>query len=88
MSRGYVTFRHEVDPWTVGQLRAALTGLPDSLPVRVNVAESPGGDFVDEQVVIGVGFGWADWGGDRGEEIDSFLTISCEFPPGDYERPA
>jgi hypothetical protein len=32
-------FDHQVTPWTVGQLRKALEGIPDDLPVRVITAE-------------------------------------------------
>jgi Family of unknown function (DUF6225) len=47
-------FDHQVTPWTVGQLRAALEGVPDDLPVRVITAEEPGSDLAgDEQVVTG-----------------------------------
>lgn len=43
-------FEHAVQAWTVGQLRDALAGLPDDLPIIVDVAEEPGGDTVQEQV--------------------------------------
>jgi hypothetical protein len=53
-------FDHQVTAWTVGQLRAALDGLPDDMPVRVITAEEPGSDLAgDEQVVISAG-PWAD----------------------------
>lgn len=53
-------FDHQVTPWTVGQLRAALEGLPDDLPVSVITAEEPGSDQAgDEQVVISAA-PWAD----------------------------
>ena len=45
---GEQPYEHVVDAWTVGQLRAALVGLPDDLPVIVDFAEEPGGDTVDE----------------------------------------
>ena len=50
-------FEHAVQAWTVGQLREALAGLPDDLPIIVDVAEEPGGDTVQEQVVVHAGFG-------------------------------
>lgn len=34
-------FWHEVRQWTVGELRAAMEGLPDDMTVRVEVAYSP-----------------------------------------------
>jgi len=49
-------FEHAVQAWTVGQLRDALAGLPDDLPIIVDVAEEPGDDTVQEQVVIDAGF--------------------------------
>lgn len=35
-------FGDKVEAWTVGQLRNALAGLPDDLPIIVDVAEVPG----------------------------------------------
>jgi hypothetical protein len=53
-------FDHQVAAWTVGQLRAALAGVPDDLPVRIITAGEPGSDFAgDEQVVISAA-PWAD----------------------------
>ena len=79
------TFNHVADAWTVGRLRAALEGLPDDLPVIVDVAEEPGGDLVDEQVIINVGFGHG-VAGDGIEFIGRELRIGCEFPTGTYHR--
>lgn len=76
---------HVADAWTVGRLRAALEGLPDDLPIIVDVAEEPGGDLVDEQVIIHVGFGHG-VAGDGSEFIGRELRIGCEFPTGTYER--
>ena len=42
--------------WTAGQLRKALEGVPDDLPVTVVTAEEPGSDIAgDEQVIISAG---------------------------------
>ena len=79
------TFDHVADAWTVGRLRAALIGLPDELPIIVDVAEEPGGDLVDEQVIIHVGFGHGTTG-DGSEFIGRELRIGCEFPTGTYDR--
>jgi len=91
-------FHHEVTPWTVGDLRRALDGLPDHLPVVVNIAEDPGGDTALEQVITGAGFGtirrrvgpgeYVDEVGPDGyiDEVDSTLGIDCQFPTGDYYR--
>lgn len=77
-------FEHKVEAWTVGQLRNALAGLPDDLPIIVDAAE-PGSDLVQEQVVIHVGFGHGVDGQSEpftGRE----LRIGCEFPSGTYHR--
>jgi uncharacterized protein DUF6225 len=67
-------YRHEVTELTVGALRAAIVDLPDDAPILVHVAEEPGGDVCDTQVVYQV---FEDCG---------VLGISCEFPTGDYYR--
>lgn len=79
------TFEHVVEAWNVGKIRVALEGLPDDLPVVVGVAEEPGGDLVDVQVVVDVGFGI---GADarREEFVDRTVWIGCEFPSGTYHR--
>lgn len=40
------TFDHTPQVWTAGQLRSALTAVPDETPVHVGVADGPG-NFVD-----------------------------------------
>ncbi|MFE0773315.1 DUF6225 family protein [Streptomyces sp. NPDC058861] len=46
-------FDHVPQVWTAGQLRDALTAVPDETPVRVGVADRPG-DFVGgyEELVL------------------------------------
>ena len=61
------------------------SGLPDDLPIIVDVAEEPGGNTVEEQVVIHVGFGHGTLG-DGTEFVGRELRIGCEFPSGTYER--
>ena len=80
--------RHEVRPWPAGQLRTALQGLPDDLPLVVHVAEGPGGDLVGDQVVTVAGFGTIDWGDARGEDVDGRFGIECNYPNGEYYRRA
>lgn len=95
-------FDHQVTPWTVGQLRAALEGLPDDLPVSVITAEEPGAGWAGpEQVVISA----APWVSAKvwpdsvpptadamraklaaGEVQPDHLEISLEFPSGRYYR--
>lgn len=79
-------FEHKVDAWTVGQLRAALDGVPDDMPLICWVAEEPGGkDVCGDQVVFGAGFGNVDWGNGLVEDRSRF-GLSLEFPPGTYYR--
>lgn len=88
-------FDHQVTAWTVGQLRAALAGLPDDLPVSVLVSEEPGGEFADEQVVISAA-PWARMNNATAEDVrrklasgelqPDHLEISAEFPSGQYYR--
>ena len=83
MSDDEELFTHTVRAWTAGELRRALEGVPDDFPVRVFYAEEPGGDLVDEQVVIDAG----PWNsrGTEGVPPDCF-QIGCEFPSGKYYR--
>ena len=49
-------FEHQVTPWTAGQLRHALEGVPDDMPVIAVTAEEPGSDIAgDDQVIISAG---------------------------------
>lgn len=95
-------FDHEVTPLTTGDLRRALEGVPDDMPVKVYPAEEPGGDTpADEQVIVGA----APWvSGDawprgcrvthdemealleRGDIRPDHVEISLEFPSGRYIR--
>lgn len=95
MSDDEELFDHQVTPWTVGQLRAAMEGLSDDLPVSVLVSEEPGGDCADEQVIIGAapwarvdGMSAADVraGLDTGQIHPDHLEIGLEFPSGQYYR--
>jgi hypothetical protein len=63
---------------TVGQLRAALEGIPDDTPLIVN-AEDPAypEEFVAEQVITGTGFGLVDWGDGYGLEPDNVFALNC-----------
>jgi len=88
-------FDHQVTAWTAGQLRAALDGVPDDLPVSVLVSEEPGGEFADEQVVISAA-PWARVNNATAEDVRDKLArgelqpdhfeISLEFPSGRYYR--
>lgn len=92
-------FDHQVTAWTVGQLRTALEGVPDDLPVRIITAEEPGSDLAgDEQVMISAA-PWADVDvGPAGSAEDvraklasgelqpGHFEIGAEFPSGQYYR--
>lgn len=60
---------------TVGQLRAALEGIPDGTPLIVNAAYPGEPEFVDEQVITSTGFGAVDWG--HGLEPDNVFALNC-----------
>ena len=51
----------------------------------MHVAEKPGGELVDEQVVTGAGFGWGVMG-DGEERVPAEFGIECDFPAGTYIR--
>lgn len=96
MSGDEELFTHTVTAWTVGQLRKALEGVPDNLPVRIIPAEEPGGDVAaDDQVIIGAG-AWVDVPGVTASDVRAALAdgtipprvfeISTEFPSGKYYR--
>ena len=95
MSEDEELFTHTVTAWTAGQLRQAMNGLPDDLPVRVLVSEEPGGEFADEQVVISAA-PWATVDNASAEDVRRELAsgelqpdhfeISLEFPSGEYYR--
>lgn len=81
------TFQHSVTPWTVGDLKIALSHVPDDTPLIAWVAQAPGGDSVSEQVVVSAEFGEIDRGDGQGLVTDySQLGISLEFPSGEYYR--
>ena len=76
-------FTHEVEPWTVGDLRKAIEGVPDSLPLRAFIGGEPGGDVTYERVVH-YAAPWNEVNG--GAENPDCFTIECDFPPGEYVR--
>ena len=56
-------FDHQVTAWTVGQLRAALDGVPDDLPVTVVTAEEPGSGLAGPDQVVISAVPWARFDG-------------------------
>jgi Family of unknown function (DUF6225) len=68
--------------WTVGDLRRAIADIPDDTLLIVNLADEPGGDSIDTQVVISAGFGQVDRGDGRGLIRTAEFALECEFPGG------
>jgi Family of unknown function (DUF6225) len=77
---GCVDCKHVCEAaWTVGQLKAALTAIPDDTPLIANIAtDDPG--CVDEQVIIAAGFGSVNWGDGKSWQRDSRFGLTCEWP--------
>jgi Family of unknown function (DUF6225) len=87
-------FDHQVTAWTAGQLRTALEGVPDDMPVTVITAEEPGSDIAgDEQVIISAS-PWSNASADSADDTRARLAsgelqpdhfeVSLEFPSGRY----
>jgi len=66
------------EAWTVGQLKAALSAIPDDTPLMVRAVDASDPEFADEQVVVGAGFGTVDWGDGYGPEPDTLFGLECE----------
>jgi hypothetical protein len=65
---------------TVGQLRAALEGIPDDTPLTVNAADPDyPTDAVMEQVITSAGFGLINWGDGYGLEPDNVFALNCDL---------
>ncbi|WP_344944410.1 hypothetical protein [Sphaerisporangium flaviroseum] len=62
----------------MGQLRAALSCLPDDTPLTAEVATRHVG-LTEKQIVTGVNFDWANPGGRPGDPALLF-AIQCEWP--------
>jgi hypothetical protein len=80
-------YRHEVEHWTVGQLRDALNGLPDGMVLRVEVSSAPSTSSSDtwgnDQFVVTAA------GNDDGEYLSSDeFVIRVDFPTDYYMRSA
>ncbi|MFE9193490.1 DUF6225 family protein [Micromonospora sp. NPDC007208] len=80
-------YRHDVERWTVGQLRAALDGLPDDMVLRAEVAYGPSSAHPDpwgnDQFVV------TDATVDDGDYLRSDeLIIRVDYSSGSYVRPS
>ena len=81
-------FDHSITAWTAGELRNALDGVPDHMPVCVTVADDPGGQLAgDEQVVIDAGVWTTEGLPPSATALPDCFAICCEFPSGQYYRP-
>jgi hypothetical protein len=83
---------HTVRAWTVGELRAALAGVPDDVDLVAVTAEEPGGTLAGpDQVVYASGIG-EDWVPPVRGKHDGYWTpvnryeLRLEFPTGTYSR--
>jgi hypothetical protein len=71
--------------WTVGQLKAALVGIPDDTPLAVNAVDTADPDFADDQIIVGAGFGTIDWGDGYGRKPSKVFGLNCEIPESPLE---
>lgn len=79
-------FDHIVQAWSVGDLRRALAGMPDDLPLIGWVPEEPGGREVAEYVITDAGYGAVVGDDDQLIQDRTQLGIQLEFPSGSYYR--
>ena len=73
--------RHTGRPMTIGELRAAMTGLPDDVPVLVSHPDEAGHDAA--RILI---HGSAAWVRPNPYGSGRALAIEGELPPGIYQR--
>lgn len=67
-------------PWTAGQLRKALEGVPDDTLVVVNTDDLQYPDmFVEEHTIHDAGYGQVDWGDGYGLERDQAFGLTCHL---------
>ncbi len=72
-------------PWTIGQLRKALNGLPEDLPLRVGLDDDPAENAIGRpRVVTGASFDGIRWADPPSpwcfaEDSDPSLTIHCRL---------
>jgi Family of unknown function (DUF6225) len=81
-----IRYTHTPEPQlTVGQLRAALDGIPDDRPVHVRYSDGhPRRGIVEFQQVTGAGF-MTSTRPDGTEVADHSFTVFADFEAGDYE---
>ncbi|MEV8037807.1 DUF6225 family protein [Streptomyces sp. NPDC086182] len=75
-------FLHSPTPWTVGDLRQSLDGLPPDATLAIYVATSPGREAWEEQVVVGL------WKPEALNCSSRIAIILADMPAGLYLRAA
>jgi hypothetical protein len=76
-------YEHAQPALTVGQVREALAGLPDYMPISVAVPSQPGGPVDHELVVTAVDHATIE--DEQGEHyIDPAVTIVCDYGSGEW----
>lgn len=73
------TLRGRRQPWTAGELRAALACLPDDTPIAADVATHDEG-HTRRQIVTGIDFGSARRGEGPEDELVVVFAIQCAWP--------
>jgi hypothetical protein len=53
---------------------------PDGTPLVANAVDYSDPNVVDEQVIVGAGFGTINWGDGYGPEPDAVFGLQCEIP--------
>lgn len=75
-------FQHEVEVWTVGDLKKALADIADAAKLIFSTAEEPGSDMAGpEQVAFSAGTNECYDSHTHGS--DPVFEVSLEFPPRD-----
>jgi hypothetical protein len=74
-----MTNTNTAKPWTAGELRAALEGVPDDTPIVVNTDDPKYDDMVEEWAIYSAGYGRVDWGDGYGLERDQAFGLNCHF---------
>lgn len=91
MTENEELFRHDPKQWTVGQLRQAMEGMADDLPLEVVVPPRPGG-VAESRVVVHAGLNAVTGartstpGDGHVDEMRKGLLIECDYAPGAYFR--
>jgi hypothetical protein len=71
--------------WTVGTLRAAITGLPDDTPLVISAEDFDDPGLVVEQVIVGAGLSTVGRSNGHGPGQGKAFALDCEIPDGPIE---